>query len=105
MKRFLRPTLAKLAIFAGLFLILLWILTNHTLRVDFFPCQTQPVVPHPPEYRADWCGLYHFSPGLVGLNVRLTIPGLIVIVLVVIVFPYLLSCLIGHRIGKKSRPS
>lgn len=97
----LRPSLPKFLIFAGLGATLFVILAMPALRIRFFPCRTQPVVPNiGDEYQADWCGLWQFGPGFAGLRVRLTFFSLVVLALVLLVLPYLASCAIIHAVKR-----
>ncbi len=95
---FFKPTWLKMLLFVVLVALFWLVLTNHQARISFFPCQTQPVIPNPPGYANDLCGLWMFSPGFVGVNTRLTAVGIVVIVLVLLVVPYLLACLVASRL-------
>jgi len=88
---FLKPTLGKLVLFVVIAVLLVIIL----YRVRFLPCQTRPVIEEPGPYTSDLCSLRQFSPGYVGINIRLTAVSWAVLAIVFLVAPYLLACTIA----------
>jgi len=98
---FVKPTFTKLAISVILIIGLWLVLNSHKAKIRFFPCKTQAVVSEPKEYSKDICGLWQFTGGFTGIRIQLTPASFMVIGLVLVLLPYLASCMISYLIPGK----
>ena len=98
---FVKPTYTKLAIFVILTIALWLVLSSPKAKIRFFPCKTQAVVSEPKEYSKDICGLWQFTSGFTGIRIQLTPASYVVIGVVLVLFPYLASCMISYLIPGK----
>jgi len=94
LKEFFKPTKYTIIIFIILIIIFLLILISTNIRM--FPCKTQSVVPNPPEPEDNLCG---FSAGL-GSSQEFTPLGYLIMIIVIIVLPYVISCIINSLIKR-----
>jgi hypothetical protein len=96
---FATPTVLTLVIFVLLTIGVWLILTSHKAKIRFFSCMTQAAVPDPKEYSKDMCGLWQFTGGFTGMRIELTPAGILVIGIVLILLPYMASCMISSVIA------
>ncbi len=99
MKNFLTPT-KKIGITYGFFvLVLFFILYSEKFRINFFPCETKPVIEPSlnPQFEPDLCGLWMFNPDLMGMSMNVDWLGYLVIFMALLGLPYLLSCLTAYK--------
>lgn len=98
---FAKPTIIKIVIFVILTMGLLLILTSYKAKIRFFPCMTQAAVSNPKEYSKDMCGLWQFTSGFTGIRIQFTPASILVIGIVLILLPYIASCVISYVIVGK----
>ena len=60
---------------------------------------TQAAVPNPKEYSRDRCGLWQFTGGFTGMRIQFTPASILVIGIVLVLLPYMASCMISYVIA------
>ena len=101
---FLKPGKKILMTYVPLVIVWILALRDTDWRIDFFPCQTKPVIAPSlnPQFEADWCGLWTIRDDLTGVEVTLDLWSYLLIFVVVLVLPYLLTALLIRLLKKPS---
>lgn len=102
MKNVLSPSKRTLISYGITVLILTFILYNEKFRINFFPCETKPVIEPSlnPQFEPDLCGLWMFNPSFTGVSMNVEVLGYLLIALVLLVLPYVICSLLVQMINR-----